>query len=267
VHYFIGEDLNVYEFRGVEPVAIGDAIVRDLQERADSTAAAHFVVRVNTSTSEVYVGIISIDRTALDFIYVYNWDEKSWSTWEDLVFRAFDVVERPTSRTWNQMVGTWDEQVAIWDSRASLAQSPFVTIGGSTQAYELNTNRSSDISAVTYGGSGSSDVGIDFDWQSKDDDYGLPGKEKTVVRVGVLYRNFGRQFSLNIELSTNEGNSWTSDTLTLGSTSNPDEVKWGWSDPIVTGNSLRVRLRNNSVGENVEVHQIIIEGEESGASF
>ncbi len=264
-HYFLGQDLNVYEFRGVEPVAIGDDIVRELQTVIDSGLIHHSIVRVNPFRSEVYVAGIAINKSQLSRVYCYNWDEKAWSTWEDLSFRAFDVVKRPTGKTWNGTSGDWNSQAGVWGG-TGITDTPLLLIGNSNQAYELDDTRTSDLAAVTIGG-GSGDVPVDFDWQSKDDDYGLTGKNKTVTRVGAMYKNLGQVTDLQLEVSTDEGNSWTATTLSIGSASDVGKVQTAWADPIVTGANVRVRLRNNIVAQAVEIHQLIVEGEPSGAVF
>jgi hypothetical protein len=262
-HYFLGSDFNAYEFTGVEPVAIGDDVVREIQAMVDPAQSRHFVVRANPVLAEVYFGIIRPGSTIIDFVWVYNWEEQAWSTWENVTFRAFDVIKRSASKSWAQMSGTWDSQVSVWDIHTTLAQAPQTLLGKSTQAYELDEDETVDDTSLT----NDAETAIDWDFQLGDSDFEMPGRNKTVIRVGVQYQNLGVVTSLNVELSTNEGNSWAAETLSIGSTSNSGEILWAWGGFVTTGANLRVRLRNNTASQAVVVHQVLVEGEESGVAF
>ena len=161
------------------------------------------------------------------------------------------------------MSGTWDSQVSVWDIHTTLAQAPQTLLGKSTQAYELDEDETVDDTSLT----NDAETAIDWDFQLGDSDFEMPGRNKTVIRVGVQYQNLGVVTSLNVELSTNEGNSWAAETLSIGSTSNSGEILWAWGGFVTTGANLRVRLRNNTASQAVVVHQVLVEGEESGVAF
>lgn len=255
-HFFLGQD-NFYTFDGATvPQTIGNPVRRDLKN-INPVNLRQVTAVADESNSEVWFFVPEGASTAATAAWIYNYAENTWNRWEFLTpVSAVGRAVTAQGETWASIDGTiiWGPGVGSiggsWDAQE--------TVGAPTQllATKLSTVYRTD--EITDQVLDERAAPLTSTWESRDVDFaGQPGPEdnhplttsdlKTLSRIVVRFRGGGAATTLQCEVSTNAGATFSQAFPAFATI--PIIGGTAVFDTWITAEKFRIRLLNNAIGE------------------
>lgn len=240
-HIFMGPD-NVWEYNGINLVAIGDVIKNDYFSRLNPFQRSNIKMFLVEETDDVWLTFSEDGTNSHDYAYIYNIILGKWSGPRDLDASAFGYFTESVGVTWDTATGTWDSSALIWDTLLLSANSPLNLMGnasGYTFELENGVTKNGTLMTATY--------------DSKITDCGQPEITKRLQRVKVGMREEGAvNADVYVGLATNSGDDITfygPYTLSLGS----DGVPFVYVDLTARYFQIRIVTTTTSNIRDVEL--------------
>lgn len=181
-----------------------------------------------------------------DSVWVYNFKYDCWTLWRlPLCGFGYDAIS--SSITIADLTGTVADITWRYDDRLVEDLAPTNLIAEvSGQIYEVSRAYALDYQGLL-------DSPVVCWWVSKDFDLGNPDVDKTLSRVTILHETSHYATSLLVAASTDSGETWTEQTVT---------VRTGYThtfaDFVVTGPQVRFRVRANASGIEIRGYTVKI---------
>lgn len=228
VHFFLGSDLKVYAWNGVQAVVISTEIEDRLYSIIDTSLVDDYFGFVSTLRGEYWLVVGAED------VFVYDYIQQRWFADKYPLRTITSIAEVEDSEevyTWLTIPGTWEEQTDTWESLRA-AQRTTTWMGHSTGVL---AEVGDQILGDAFGPSSLLQCHVD-----SPDFYILDPQEMTKIhRVIVLY-DFTIDELYNFLISHDRGLTWTAYPIT------PISLGISMVDTNVTGNITRFRLSCSS---------------------
>lgn len=109
IHFFLGEDANVYAWDGTNLQAIGDPILSELQGLVYPDQMASYFGVVSTLRQEYWLVLGNGD------VFVYDYARDAWSRDSFPNITALgEVTDTQSNETWTTVTTTWDAETRTW---------------------------------------------------------------------------------------------------------------------------------------------------------
>jgi hypothetical protein len=255
IHLFMSRD-NIYSFDMLTPRPIGERVrqeIRTFNFNRQSQIFGHY----SPSTREYQLFVPIGDNDFPTNVYVFYLPRQRWTKWDipeftgtptntrgtltagsDLLSQASDIWDTPSeasvpldsdpSLEWDNEQGSWDD-IPETDVPINIVGSTDGTMNIIDNPFTSDKGRNIEMTVETK----------DFDFRGIE---GVkPSDLKTLARVRLLYDDLGTAFSLELAISTDGGNTFSSaQTKTVGGDSKRRQV---FFDTWVTAESFRLRFR------------------------
>lgn len=231
-------------FNGVSSELIPSQMNDEIRETLNFQYVKYSWSLVVPELDEYWVGVPIGSSQVGDTVYKFNY--KTGATHKDKrtnIISAWNYVNSVVL-SWNDIASTWDSYSERWDANAS-GVSTFTPLFGDTSGY--TTVRSVIVN-------NDNTVAIDGFWESKD----FESDEKGRLARWMQAEIWALGNAVTVDYSTDGGLTWNSPkTFTLASDYPSDD------DPLiyyfdVVSSKLRLRFRNNTLGETFSLKQFVI---------
>jgi len=245
-HFFVGNDENIYSTNGNGLEKIGDAIRYEFFSQLNPSTldlVTGFYDRV-TREYIIIIPIGSASSTAPSLYYAYNTDNKRWRSGIYDKLTSFSRYLSSLGVSWDEDVGTWDQATDTWNDEIGTAtrQSTIVSTSDG-KIHQLKDT------VFSFNG-----TPLSFSWESGDIVGPEDGDEVTLLEVIVGYIVDGNS-SLTVDASNDGGNSFSqASTVALGgSLLIQGDIQYVHVPFVLTGDLIRVRLRNSNASEKIRL--------------
>ena len=235
-HLFVGPDA-IYLFRWSNLDSIDGDIHTEFFNMLNMQFLDRMFTHIIEEFSEWHIYIVRSGKTFPDFVWVYNYFDKTWDNYElSDTMSAPGFSSRSAGVTFDNLVGTMDEQTWSGDDRTVLFGSPINILGAdSGKVFDIDQNADNDAG-----------VAITAELQSRDFYAEDPNNEVTITRLVVMYRYQGVAAVLTIGVSLDGGSNWTEQSVTVAAGQSL-EILEAHADIIVTGIKFRFRVKTTDL--------------------
>jgi len=244
---FLGWD-DVYIFNGVDYVSVGSKIQRELFRSMNPKQIAKSFGVIIEEQKEYWLVVVSATEDYPDTAWCFNYELNKWSkhTFSDFL-TMYGYYEKQAGLTIGDLVGTIGEQTWRIGERTTVEAMPTTLFGdveGNVFEYDRTTNN---------------DDGVAIDsWLSTKDFNPTQLQQRFIVlRLDVFWTGN----SLTLDYSTDKGVTWTNIT-TFAANSNLEVPKTAYCR--FSSNMVRLRFRNNTLGEHFEFSRMNVHWQLSG---
>jgi hypothetical protein len=250
---FLGRD-NVYVFDGFQVTPIGGDIQRYLIQQLNSQYSyknfAHVIFDENLYC--LFVATTTNTTTAPDTVFVYNWEEQSWTIWNMADYMScHGTLFNLSDIAWNDLVGTWADQAGPWLLRTT-TQDAYIHAYGDEDGYVYKMDFTDN-----------QDNGTNIDSFIETKDYSLNDYDKVVRLLSTGITADPNEGNLLISASIDFGSTW-SDTISINQdTGSTTEHIQNW---IRRGEQFRFRI-SNSEGSQFGIENLVIKFRDAGMSL
>lgn len=235
VHFFLGKDMNVWAWDGIQIQSVGDPVWKEIQALAHLDAVNTYFGFVAHKRREYWLVLADITRGTYE-AFIYDFSTNSWSrdTFPSLT-AAVEAEVLINSFTWDDLIGSWDEQTFTWE-QLSGTLTPFLVGGRSdSSTMVIDEGYAYDYFAV----------GSIMDCFLETEDHYCPDegpwKLQEVVRVILVYDpKVISGDPIEVGVSFNQGSTWTTQLVT------PSSVGFSYADFNKTGQLVRYRFREQN---------------------
>ena len=246
-HLFLGND-DIYQLTDAgQLVPVGRQVRDSIFSELNAAALAQMFGVTLSDTQEYVCFVCTGSDTTPGKAWVYNWSRQTWYPWTFSGPKCGTIHRLDDTITIDSLVGTIDAQTWEFDSRLVQAAYPSLLTGHTDgKIYQWSTTYAADAGSA-----------ISCRWTSKDFtaadlDPLAEGRQITLTRLTISYKDTGASATLSLEYSTDGGNSWSSaDSVTLTGSSGGFREVTTWRQ--VTGNKIRFRFRHSSATETFQI--------------
>lgn len=178
-HIFISPE-NIWEYNGINLVAIGDVIKNDFFTRLTPSQRSNIQMFHIKEMDDIWLTFSEDGENSHKFSYVYNTVFRKWSGPRDIDSTAFGKYTEQVGTVWDSVLGTWDDSPNIWDTVLFAANAP-LNLMGNVLGYTFKLE-----SGITKDG-----MTITATYDSKITDCGMPQVTKRLQRVKIGMREEG----------------------------------------------------------------------------
>lgn len=244
-HFFVASDEQIYLYSGSSLEAIGNDIKNEFFPLVNQ-AGLDIVTGFFDHIEREYVILVpTLESTAGHIYYAYKVDDKVWRSGEYHDATWIATYRSKLGGSWDEMTGSWDHEVVeTWDADKVVVTRPTALISTFTKrVFRLDEN------SRTFDG-----APLEFEWNSAEVVGEQEGDEVTLSSFLVSYIVDGTS-SLIFDVSLNDGATYVSEvTKSLGgaqfASGSTQTVRFS---PIVTGQKMRMRIRNANAAEKVRI--------------
>jgi len=259
-HIFMGWD-NIYLFDGIQVIPIGTEIINTmLSEMNRDQIDKCFAVLIRGEN--LYCLFVPTDNDYCDKVYVYNYQEKTWSIWTlyrniegvyGLMTCGGKAVEQ-TAETWDSWLAagyTWEDIEGRWDCLNMFSDDVYFLGDKDGYVYKF---------APIY----TTDNGTDFTATITTRDYPLNDMKYTVrlneLVIGLIKQSTG---DIEVRCSVDFGANW-SDWTTISMIDTENNIYMEQiANFVERGKQVRFEIRN-SLGSYFEIESLLIGYNDAG---
>lgn len=257
VHFFIGNDYNIYIYSGsAEPVSIGDSVFPRISSRINPEAEKRCFLTIDEDYDELLVHIPESTSTQCDTIYRYSFKEKSWSK-SERDFIASGIHQEYSAETYGTYGGTYGSAVGTYGD-ASGKTSVRIVLFADSDGYVYKMTRNS------YNVNGAAQTSyfdtIDITLKNQKDEDGqkIVDYRHTLKRItAAIVEAYGN--SITIYYSIDGGRNYVLAPDTPTHALNPSEWLLYQSDFDMAVEMIRLRFYNNTINSNFKLRWIGLE--------
>jgi len=248
-HFFVGSDENIYFFNGTGFEDIGsdirDEFFSSLNYSSLDRAVGHFAEDTREYIIAIPTGTAS--NTAPSLYYAYEPKKKRWRSGLYRNLSCFGRYKTSAGISWDEDAGTWDQATDTWNDEAGTESRRQTLVGTDTKRVFLL-----DSAQLSFDG-----TALSFSYETGDMVGEEDGDEITLVEVIIGYIIDGTA-TLIVDISRDRGTTFTnSKNVALGGAGLSDgDFHYAHASFLVTGNNIRVRIRNSSSSEKVRIISI-----------
>jgi hypothetical protein len=231
-HLFVAPDA-IYLFRWSNIESIDGDIHTEFYNMLNMEFLDRCFSTIVEEFSEWHIFIVRTGQTFPDFVWVYNYFDKTWDNYElGHTVSTPGYTSRAAGLTFDELTGTMDEQAWRGDDRTIAYGFPLNLLGSdSGKVYEIDPNADKDDGLT-----------IQAEAQSKDFYSEDPSNEVTITRLVVMYRYQGTLAVLTIGISVDGGVTWAEQNVTV-TPGGSLEIKEVHADIIKSGLKFRFRVK------------------------
>lgn len=232
-HFFMGHDVNVYEWNGTQLQGIGDSILDELEGLVDPSRFNTIFGKVLPSLQEYWLVVDS------ENVFIFDYVRRTWSRYSypslTAIGEANDTID---SFIWSTIPGTWETHPESWQN--TLGARKLRVFGGRAtgEIFEIDKNVAYDYFAI---GSIVDRYIETPDFYFVETETGQPSawRQGTVQQLLLIYQYVNAE-PFEVGLSFDRGVSWTTQSV-VPNTSGYSVVHFN-----MTGNVVRYRFRENN---------------------
>jgi hypothetical protein len=246
-HIFLGNDLNIYSYKGsVDVTSIGDKIFSELYESIQPEFVSRSFMSYLKDTNEIRLHYVYLGGTTPNRYFSLNLDTGAWSR-GTRSYTACGEYVTDSSKSWDTIgdspTSSWDDQALgiRWDDVTFEALSPITLYGTSSGIIEQDNDSVTDLADGT---------AIDAWWQTKDF---VASERYRGAMTNWMELNFeARGDKVLVSHSVDQGLGWsTPEVVTLTS-----EWKSYRVDFETNSETIRFKFANSTAGSTFELRWI-----------
>ena len=248
-HFFVGTDENIYFFNGTGFEDVGsdirDEFFTSLNYSSLDRAVGHFAEDTREYIIAIPTGTAA--NTAPSLYYAYEPRKKRWRSGVYTNLSCFGRYKTSAGISWDEDVGTWDQATDTWNDESGTESRRQTLVGTDTKRVFIL-----DSTKFAFDG-----TALNFSYETGDMVGEEDGDEITLVEVVIGYIVDGTA-TLTVDVSRDRGAIFTdSKNVSLGGAGLSDgDFHYVRVSFLVTGNNIRVRIRNSSLSETIRIISI-----------
>ena len=249
-HFFVSNDESIFAFDGSKFDDIGIDIRDEFFNNLNPNYYDIVIGFFNSRTSE-YIVIIPVGSqsgASPSLYYAYDTRKKRWRSGIYSGLTAFSTYASSSGISWDEDIGTWDSATDTWNDLTGITTRRRTLVGTSSKRVLILDE------GAPYSFDGSA---LQFSYQIGDIVGENDGDEITLLEVIIGYIVDGAA-TLLVDATIDQGNTFVGETAaTLGGSGlKAGDIHYARASLIVTGDNIRIRVRNSIATETIRIVSI-----------
>lgn len=244
-HFFIGNDEQLYVTNGSGFEPIGQPVSKEIFDLINYNSLEAVVAFFDRSSSELVLIIPTgtAPNTLASQYYAFDIFRKRWRSGVYPNVTWMTNYTAQSGLSWDEDLESWDAATDTWDDELSTQQRYTTLVAtGTKRVLELTDT------IQTFDG-----IALQFSYELPDVVGNEDGEDITLTRFKIGYIVDG-EATLTIDVSTDFGQTFeSSKTVRIGVDLTIGRLAYAEVGMLVTGSSIRIRVRNSVNGEKVRI--------------